>query len=493
MNATRPFDNKGNPDMVDNPFKDYPSLHVLFGGDLHLRGAISDYFNHIYLGVDTAVQTVHCDAIVNAAHRSLRPGSGVSGDVWDAMANGNPKNTEPAMSIINLMLEKYKHLGSIVPPGTTWTTPPGALPCKKVLHCVGPDMAHYKTDRDKMHAGYLLRRAYTSALDQCLLNGLHSVAFPSISTGIFHFEHQPATLIAIDAIYGWMIQHPAYPIEVLLCTYSEEFDPVTRHGGSNTPIISKTLQDYVVMRTNRQSIPVLDNPDGIGYLTNPDSRVPRPPNPTVGHAGGSSAAAISDDEPEDVSEFSDGRGGFADAIEVVDDDDDDPERPPAVIEDAMETRALKTSQSFAVQNGQIPEPTVRLAVAGPAMPPDYPFGSDVRSIPAFAERDPNDAHPNQHPEPVVLASNLVDIFNFLVQGHLGVTLSFFVYRSHRFVSQTTRPANWRPAPLSSRNRIPERRMGGLQQKYFCHCKMIIEVTGLNWRTPDLICSDINGR
>lgn len=78
------------------------------------------------------------------------------------------------------------------------------LPAKKVIHIVGPIVSGQLTaDLEKS-----LADCYTNTLNMCLENGLKSVAFCCISTGVFHFPNKRAAEIAVEAVEKWSLKHP---------------------------------------------------------------------------------------------------------------------------------------------------------------------------------------------------------------------------------------------------------------------------------------------
>lgn len=78
------------------------------------------------------------------------------------------------------------------------------LPTKKVIHVVGPIVYGQLTKEHEK----ALADCYSNVLDMCLENGLSSVAFCCISTGVFHFPNQRAAEIATETVKGWLKEHP---------------------------------------------------------------------------------------------------------------------------------------------------------------------------------------------------------------------------------------------------------------------------------------------
>ena len=92
------------------------------------------------------------------------------------------------------------------------------LPCKKVIHVVGPIVQFMLTaglERD-------LADCYRNVLDMCAANGLKSVAFCCISTGVFRFPNKRAAEIAVETVQDWMTAHPGKVERVIFNVFKEE-------------------------------------------------------------------------------------------------------------------------------------------------------------------------------------------------------------------------------------------------------------------------------
>ena len=92
------------------------------------------------------------------------------------------------------------------------------LPCKKVIHVVGPIVHFMLTaglERD-------LSDCYRNVLDMCAANGLKSVAFCCISTGVFRFPNKRAAEIAVETVKDWMTAHPGKVERVIFNVFKEE-------------------------------------------------------------------------------------------------------------------------------------------------------------------------------------------------------------------------------------------------------------------------------
>ena len=63
---------------------------------------------------------------------------------------------------------------------------------------------------------------YRNTLDMCLDNGLKSVAFCCISTGVFHFPNKRAAEIAVETVQGWLRAHPGQIERVIFNVFKDE-------------------------------------------------------------------------------------------------------------------------------------------------------------------------------------------------------------------------------------------------------------------------------
>ena len=90
------------------------------------------------------------------------------------------------------------------------------LPCRYVLHTVGPIICGAVTPRDRA----LLASCYRSCLDLAARHGCRSVAFCCISTGEFHFPGELAAQIAVQTVRAWQRQNPDR-IEVIFNVFKD--------------------------------------------------------------------------------------------------------------------------------------------------------------------------------------------------------------------------------------------------------------------------------
>ena len=92
------------------------------------------------------------------------------------------------------------------------------LPAKKVIHIVGP-IVEGRLTKDLEQD---LADCYKNTLDMCLENGLRSVAFCCISTGVFHFPNKRAAEIAVETVTEWLSAHPDALERVIFNVFKDE-------------------------------------------------------------------------------------------------------------------------------------------------------------------------------------------------------------------------------------------------------------------------------
>ena len=92
------------------------------------------------------------------------------------------------------------------------------LSAKKVIHIVGPIVQFQLTPAIEKD----LADCYRNTLDMCLDNGLKSVAFCCISTGVFHFPNERAAEIAVKTVSDWMEEHPDQIGRVIFNVFKDE-------------------------------------------------------------------------------------------------------------------------------------------------------------------------------------------------------------------------------------------------------------------------------
>ena len=130
------------------------------------------------------ITTIKVQAVVNAANNTLLGGGGVDGAIHRAAG--------PAL------LEECRGLGGC-PTGQARLTGGYRLPAEYVIHTVGPIWQGGETGEEQ-----LLSQCYLSCLELAVQQGIKTIAFPSISTGAYHFPVNRAAEIAIAAIMGFL-------------------------------------------------------------------------------------------------------------------------------------------------------------------------------------------------------------------------------------------------------------------------------------------------
>ncbi len=144
------------------------------------------------------------EAIVNAANTSLLGGGGVDGAIHRA---GGPKILEECKEI------RARQEGC--PTGEAVITTGGNMVTEYVIHAVGPVWSGGDRNEER-----LLRNAYYNSLNLAKENGIKSVSFPSISTGVYRFPIDKAVRIALATVREFIQEHNF--VEVRFVLFSEK-------------------------------------------------------------------------------------------------------------------------------------------------------------------------------------------------------------------------------------------------------------------------------
>lgn len=165
--------------------------------------------NHIYLWKGD-ITTLQCGAIVNAAN------SGMTG-CYHPCHNciDNCIHTFAGVCLRLKCAKIMKLQGYEEPIGKAKITPAYNLPCDFVIHTVGSIVQGRLT---KKHCE-LLKSCYQTCLELAVQNGLKSIAFCCISTGVFGFSQEKAAEIAVDIIRAFLKTHE---IEVICNVFTEK-------------------------------------------------------------------------------------------------------------------------------------------------------------------------------------------------------------------------------------------------------------------------------
>jgi len=67
-----------------------------------------------------------------------------------------------------------------------------------------------------------LKSCYTRSMDRARYAGLHSIAFPAISCGVYGYPWEDATEIAVAAVREWQAENAAYELDVIFCCFSDD-------------------------------------------------------------------------------------------------------------------------------------------------------------------------------------------------------------------------------------------------------------------------------
>ncbi|HQO58437.1 MAG TPA: O-acetyl-ADP-ribose deacetylase [Candidatus Omnitrophota bacterium] len=150
------------------------------------------------------ITALDVDAIVNAANTSLLGGGGVDGAIHRA---AGPQ-----------LLAECRALGGCET-GQAKITSGGRLPARYVIHAVGPVWKGGQHGEDELLAG-----CYRCAFDIAGQNGIQSIAFPCISTGVYRFPKQRAASIAVRTVREALAHGGPVQTVVFVCFSQEDHE-----------------------------------------------------------------------------------------------------------------------------------------------------------------------------------------------------------------------------------------------------------------------------
>lgn len=162
------------------------------------------YLDKIQL-IQGDITKIVVDAIVNAAKESLLGGGGVDGAIHKAAGSG--------------LLDECKRLGNCKI-GQAKLTRGHKLPAQYVIHTVGPIWKNNSEHENKT----LLWNCYYNSLYLAKRNGIRTIAFPNISTGIYGFPKKEAVKIALDATKRFFRQFSEIKKVMFVCFDNENFN-----------------------------------------------------------------------------------------------------------------------------------------------------------------------------------------------------------------------------------------------------------------------------
>ena len=149
------------------------------------------------------ITTIKVDAIVNAANSSLLGGGGVDGAIHAAAGEQ--------------LYEECKTLGGCAP-GEAKITKGYNLPAKYVIHTVGPIYNPFKV----ASCEEILSNCYKNSLKLAKEHGIKTIAFPSISTGVYGYPFEDAEIIAVKTVLNFVEHNPNTIDNIIFCAFTNE-------------------------------------------------------------------------------------------------------------------------------------------------------------------------------------------------------------------------------------------------------------------------------
>lgn len=178
--------------------------------------SVKDEFNidkdkmYLYLGDITKLIV---DAVVNPANE---------GGTGCYIANHNCLDNQiTTYGGVSVRIEdkiRVDELGGKLSTGKAMITNAYNLPCKYIIHTTGPYVNNELTDNER----HLLEECYKNCLDLARENNIRTIAFPTISTGVFKFPKDEAARIAIKTVSMYLDKYRESFDKVIFCVYTED-------------------------------------------------------------------------------------------------------------------------------------------------------------------------------------------------------------------------------------------------------------------------------
>lgn len=154
------------------------------------------------------ITKMEVDAVVNAANSSLLGGGGVDGAIHRAGG-----------SAILEECRRIRDRQGKLPTGEAVMTTAGNMPAGHVIHTVGPVWNEKKPEE----MDRLLANCYKNSLSLAVENGLTTVAFPNISTGVYHFPKRRAAGIAVETVQQFLEENHQPEKVIFVCFDNENY------------------------------------------------------------------------------------------------------------------------------------------------------------------------------------------------------------------------------------------------------------------------------
>ena len=164
------------------------------------------WYNKRLEAITGDITKIHVDAIVNAANSSLMGGGGVDAAIH---RSGGSEILAECKKIRNTQYPEG------LPTGEAVITQAGALPCRHVIHTVGPIWSGGMQGEES-----LLENCYRNSLQKAIDAGAKSLAFPAISTGVYGYPAAKAAKLVWALLSDYIQQHDM-PEKIFLVFFSD--------------------------------------------------------------------------------------------------------------------------------------------------------------------------------------------------------------------------------------------------------------------------------